>query len=190
MVKPKLLEKWIHLSVHDCRNLSDEEPPEYVHELLNKINHTCAIPSSHQRVSCIDTVRHMGQKFRKQFIWPIQSVCVCVKGHLFYYFCTLSVCTAAEALIRRASDALCSIFQRVIVRHRWGIDKCESSEKDLYVGWACNPVVPKQRAPLFLSICEVCVASSQMLWKLVGGYVLAMDKHGNPDLYSGALASV
>lgn len=118
MDNQKLIKKWIHLLMHD------QEPPYYVHDLINKINHIFGIPYSYQRVSWLDIVRHMGQKFSKQFIWPTH--CVCEKT-LILLFCPLSVRTAAEALIRQASDALCSIFQRVIVRYHWGIDKYESN---------------------------------------------------------------
>lgn len=49
-----------------------------------------------------------------------------VKGHFLYHFCPLSVCTAARASIRKARDALCCIFQVVIVCYHWGIDKYDS----------------------------------------------------------------
>lgn len=72
----------------------------------------------------IYAVRHTGQKIQQAVHLANPE---CVKRHLFYYFGPLSVCTAAPALIRKASDALCSIFQRVIVRYHWGIDKYESN---------------------------------------------------------------
>ena len=63
------------------------------------------------------------------------------------------------------------------------MSQTESSVKDLYGGWACNPLFPKQIVLLLRSTYEV----GKMLQKLGegGGWdALAMDKQGDPGLYS------
>lgn len=99
------------------------KPPWYVRELINKINQIFGFPHSYQRVSCLDTVRHMGQKFSKQFIGQ-SSVCEKTLILLFLLFICLYSCSGFD---KAGEWCLMQHFPRVIVRYHWGTDKYESN---------------------------------------------------------------